>query len=58
MKKICQIISDLYSQYDFLLEDKTFKESEWEYARRVNSQMDDVDASLSVHYLERGIMTH
>lgn len=47
------MISDLYSQYDFLLEDKTCKAGDREYAHRVNSQMDDADASMSVHYLAK-----
>ena len=52
-KKICQMISELYTRYDFLIEDETCKEGDREYYRRINPQMDDVDASMSVHYLAK-----
>ena len=52
-KKICQMISELYTRYDFLIEDETCKEGDREYYHRINPQMDDVDASMSVHYLAK-----
>lgn len=52
-KKICQMIAELYSRYDFLTEDETCKEGDREYYHRINPQMDDADASMSVHYLAK-----
>lgn len=52
-KKICQMIAELYSRYDFLTEDETCKEGDREYYHRINPQMDDADASMSVHYLTK-----
>ena len=52
-KKICQLITELYSQYDFLMENEVCKKGDMEYCQRVNLQMDDADASLSIHYLAK-----
>ena len=52
-KKICQLITELYSQHDFLMENETCKKGDMEYCQRVNSQMDDADASMSIHYLAK-----
>ena len=52
-KKICQLISELYSRYDFLLDAVQCKDGDRDYFYRVNPQMDDVDASMSVHYLAK-----
>ena len=47
------MIAELYSRYDFLLEDETCKEGDREYCHRIHPQMDDADASMSVHYLAK-----
>ena len=50
-KKICQIISELYSRFTFLLDTDQCKDGDREYFYRVDPHMDDVDASMSIHYL-------
>ena len=52
-KKICQMIAGLYDRYEFLLEGEYCNEGDKEYFYRVNPQMDDVDASMSIHYLAK-----
>lgn len=47
------MISELYSRYTFLLEADQCKDGDKEYFYRVNPQMDDVDTSMSIHYLAK-----
>lgn len=55
--KICQLLVNLYTKYDFLLEDNILKERDKEYFRRVSVNMSDSDASLALYmisdYLQR-----
>ena len=50
-KKICQLITELYNKYAFLLEGEILGENDVRYFRRVSEEMDDSDASLSLHKL-------
>ena len=50
-KKICQLITDVYTRYAFLLESDCLTELEKDTFRRKNVLMDDVDATLSLHQL-------
>ena len=52
-KKICQMISELYSRFTFLLDTDQCKDGDREYFYRVDPHMDDVDASMSIHYLAK-----
>ncbi len=49
--KICQLLVNLYTKYDFLLEDDILKERDKEYFQRVSVDMSDVDASLALYQL-------
>ena len=49
--KICQMLVNLYTKYDFLLEDDILKERDKEYFQRVSVDMSDVDASLALYQL-------
>ena len=49
--KICQLLVNLYTKYDFLLEGDILKERDEEYFRRVSVNMSDSDASLALYML-------
>lgn len=49
--KICQLLVNLYTKYDFLLEGNILKERDKEYFRRVSVNMSDSDASLTLYML-------
>lgn len=50
-RKICQIFSNLYSQYDFLLQGNLLNEKEKRFFDSVTVDMDDVIATLSLYQL-------
>lgn len=50
-RKICQILSDLYSQNEFLLEEDILDGREKKFFENVSADMDDVTATLAVHHL-------
>ncbi len=50
-RKICQIFSNLYSQYDFLLQGNLLNEKEKRFFDSVTVDMDDVTATLSLYQL-------
>lgn len=50
-RKICQIFSNLYSQYDFLLKGNLLNEKEKRFFDSVRVDMDDVTATLSLYQL-------
>ena len=50
-KKICQLIANLYDKNSFLLSSGVMKENDIRYFKRVSEEMDDSDASLSLHQL-------
>lgn len=50
-RKICQLFSNLYSRYGFLLEGDTLNEKEKEFFNAVSVDMDDVTATMALHQL-------
>ena len=50
-KKICQQLTDLYAKYSFLLAEDILYETEQEYFKRVNVDMDDADATIALNRL-------
>ncbi len=50
-RKICQILSDLYSRNRFLLEENILDDKEKQFFEDVAADMDDVTATLAVHKL-------
>ena len=50
-KQICQQLTDLYAQYAFLLNEDILYETERDYFKRVNVDMDDADASIALNRL-------
>lgn len=50
-KKICEIIVDLYNEYDFLAEGNLLNSREKEYFYRVSSEMEDYEISISLKRL-------
>lgn len=52
-KKICQMIAELYSRYAFMFECDEYTDSDRDFYHRVNENMDDVDASISIYYLAK-----
>ena len=52
-KKICQMIAELYNEHSFLMESKTMDEGDKEFFRRVSVNMDDVDATMAIHYMSK-----
>lgn len=50
-RKICQVFSNLYSQYDFLLRENFINEREKEFFNSVAEDMNDATATLSLHQL-------
>lgn len=52
-RKICQILTDLYADCEFLLDEDVLAEGDKEFFRRVSDDMDDVTATLAIHYLSK-----
>ena len=50
-KKICQLLTNLYADYSFLLDSGLLYESDVAYFKRVSESMDDSDASLALYQL-------
>lgn len=55
-KKICQIITNLYNQYDFLLTSELLNEKEREYYGKISAEMEDYIASDSLNALSNFLM--
>ncbi len=49
--KLCQILSDLYAEYDFLLDDKVLTNAEKDFFARVGDGMDETAASAALRRL-------
>ena len=49
--KICQLLVNLYTKHEFLLEGDILKERDKEYFRRISVNMSDSDASLALYML-------
>ena len=52
-KKICQLLAGLYTDYAFLLDSEVLGEGDKEFFRRITVEMDDVDATMAIHYLSK-----
>lgn len=52
-KKICQMLAELYTSHSYLLESQALGEGDREFFRRVSVSMDDVDATMAIHYLSK-----
>lgn len=52
-KKICQMIAEMYARNSFLLDCPALEEGDREFFRRVSVDMDDVDATMAIHYLSK-----
>ena len=52
-KKICRMLTELYTDYAFLLDSDALQEGDKAFFRRVGPDMDDVDATLAIHYLSK-----
>lgn len=50
-RKICQILSNIYSGYNFLMKDSFLDKRERKFFEDVTVDMDDVTATLAVHQL-------
>ena len=50
-KKICQTITELYVKYYFLLDSQKLEQGDIDFFKRVSVDMDDVDATMAIHYL-------
>ena len=50
-KKICQMLTNLYAEYSFLLNSNLLYETDVKYFKRVSEDMDDSDASLALYQL-------
>lgn len=57
-KKICQLISDLYSKYHFLTESEGMTEKEIEFFDGISSEMEDYVAALSIKKLSSYLYTY
>lgn len=52
-KKICQMLAELYTSHSFLLDSQALEEGDKEFFRRISVDMDDVDATMAIHYLSK-----
>ena len=50
-KKMCQLLTKLYAKFSFLLEGELLYETEKQAFRRINEDMDDVDATMALYNL-------
>ena len=52
-KKICQMLAELYTSHSFLLNSQVLEEGDKEFFRRISVDMDDVDATMAIHYMSK-----
>lgn len=52
-RKICQMLTDLYANYTFLLGSDTLTQREREFFEGISVDMDDVSATMAIHYLSK-----
>ena len=57
-KKICQIIEELYSNHSYLLDSPLLQEGDKRFFKRISVDMDDVDATMAIHYLAKFLYLH
>ncbi len=51
--KICQMLAELYASCEFLLDGNTMAENDRVFFKSVSVEMDDVTATLAIHYLSK-----
>lgn len=51
--KICQMLAELYANYEFLLEWNKMAENDKAFFKSVSADMDDVTATMAIHYLSK-----
>ena len=47
------MIAELYTSHSFLLDSRKLNEGDKEFFRRISVDMDDVDATMAIHYLSK-----
>ncbi len=52
-RKICRMLTDLYSDHAFLLDSDVLQEKDKDFFQRISDDMSDVDATLAIHYLSK-----
>jgi len=52
-RKICQLIAETYARYAFLADSDALAEGDRKFFRSVSVDMDDVAATLAIHYLSK-----
>ena len=52
-KKICQILTDLYADYTFLMKSDVMEASDREFFHRISPDMGDVEATWALHNLSK-----
>lgn len=52
-RKICQLITSLYADHAFLLDSDVLAEGDREFFKGVSVNMDDVSATMAIHYLSK-----
>lgn len=52
-KKICQIVTNLYSDHSYLLNSGILGEKDREFFRRISADMDDMYAAMALHQMSR-----
>ncbi|MCI9559038.1 MAG: AAA family ATPase [Lachnospiraceae bacterium] len=52
-KKICQLLTDLYSRHNYLLEGDCLSPQDKDFFHRISADMGDVEASLSLGHLSK-----
>lgn len=52
-RKICQILTDLYADYTFLMKSDVMETSDREFFHRISPDMGDVEATLALHNLSK-----
>lgn len=57
-KKICQLLAELYTDHEFLLDSEALGEGDKEFFRRITVEMDDVDAAMAIHYMSKFLYLH
>lgn len=50
-KRICQIITNLYSEYPFLKESNVLTEKDREFFNKISYYMEEIDAAFAIHQL-------
>lgn len=57
-RKICQLLANLYSEHEYLLESSILTEQERDFWSRVSADMGDVEASLALYQLSACLMRY